>query len=112
VIKENTVHIASIEVSPTRYKAKGWYTYATATVAVVDAADTPLGDATVEGHWGGLTSDVDSKTTDAEGHATLNSDSVKNAAGTFTFTVDNIVLDGWTYDDAANTETSNYIIVP
>jgi len=110
VIKENnlpTMHIASIEMSTTRYKANGWYTYATATVAVFDAAGDPLGNATVEGHWSGLTSGNISGTTDAEGHATLNSDLVKNAAGTFTFEVDDVVLTGWTYDPAANVETNN-----
>jgi len=114
VIKENnlpTMHVASIEMSTTRYRAKGWHTYATALVTIVNETGVPVGGAAVEGYWSVLTIDGDSETTDAEGHATLNSDSVKNAAGTFTFTVDNIVLAGWTYDPAANVKTSNSTIV-
>ncbi len=108
----DTMHIASIEMSTTRYKANGWYTYSTATVAVVDAAGDPLGNATVDGHWSGLTCDVDFGTTDGEGRVTLLSDRVKNAAGTFNFTVYNIVLDGWAYNQTANVETSDSTTIP
>jgi len=107
----NTMHVASIDMSTTRYQDKGWYTYATATVTVVDSAGEPVGSATVEGHWSGLTSDTDSGPTGSDGKVALNSDSVKNAAGTFTFTVDNVAKEGWTYNSTANLETQDSISV-
>ena len=42
----------------------------------------------------------------------LDSDAVKNAKGTFTFTVYNVELDEWTYDSDANIETSDSITIP
>ncbi len=107
-----TMHVASIDMSKdSKTRGRNTFVRAVATVAVVNATGTPLGDATVEGYWSGLTSDVDLETTDDEGRATLMSDRVKNAAGTFTFTVDNVVLDGWAYNQTANEETSNDITV-
>ncbi len=111
-IPADTMHIDSIEMSKTTIRSRGWYTYATTTVTIVDGAGDPVDGATVSGSWSGLTTDTDSETTGAEGHATLNSDQVKNAAGTFTFTVDAVSLTGWTYDQAANAETSDSITVP
>ncbi len=107
-----TMHIACINMSTdSRTRGRNAFVWAVATVAILDESNNPVEGATVEGHWSGLTSDVDSETTDAEGHATLNSDSVKNAAGTFTFTVDNVSLAEWTYNQTANAETSNNITV-
>ena len=93
----NTMHVASIDMS---LKTAGPNTNAIALVTIVDATDAPVGGATVEGHWSNATSDTDSGTTDASGQVSLNSDKVKNApSGTnFTFTVDNVVKDGWTWD--------------
>ena len=105
------MHIASIDMTTTKYKAKGWHTYATAAVTVVDADGKAVEGAVVEGHWSGLTSDTDSGATGADGKIALDSDSVKNAKGTFTFSVDNVVLSGWTYDSASNVETGDSITV-
>ena len=105
------MHIASIDMTTTKYKAKGWHTYATAAVTVVDADGKVVEGAVVEGHWSGLTSDTDSGATGADGKAALDSDSVKNAKGTFTFTIDNVVLSGWTYDSASNVEIGDCITV-
>ena len=80
-------------------------------MTIVDANGSPVEGATVYGTWSGLTSDSDSGTTGSDGKVALDSDSVKNAAGTFTFTVDNVVLDGWEYDAGANDETSDTITV-
>lgn len=107
----NTMHVASIDMSKTTYKAKGFYTYATATVTIVDASGLPVAGASVSGHWSGLTNDLDSGVTDTAGRVSLNSNSVKNAVGTFTFTVDSVAKDGWTYDSNANSETSDSITV-
>jgi len=111
VAEESTLvmHVASIAMST---KKAGPNVNAIATVTVVDADGAPVEGATVSGHWSELTSDSDSRVTDNNGTVSLNSNKVKNASGTFTFTVDDITKDGWTYDSAANVETSNSITVP
>jgi subtilisin len=107
----NTMHVASIDMSTTKYKAKGWFTYATATVKIVDANGEPVENANVSGTWTGLTGDSDSGFTDSNGQVALDSDSVKNAHGTFTFTVDGVAKNDWTYKSSANEETSDSITV-
>jgi len=106
----NVMHIASIDMS---LKTAGPNTNAVALVTIVDATGLPVGDATVEGHWSDATSDTDSGLTDVNGAVALDSDKVKNPpSGTvFTFTVDDVSLTGWTYDPAANVETSDSITV-
>jgi hypothetical protein len=85
-----------------------------ATVTIVDQSGSPVEGATVSGHWSGATSDSDTGGTGANGKVSLESDKVKNAPSgtTFTFTVDNVVLAGWTYDSSANIETSDSITAP
>lgn len=110
----NTMHIASIDMSLSQRTAgRNTFTHATAVVTIVDANGTPVGGATVEGHWSDATSDTDSGLTDASGQVSLDSDEVKNAASgtTFTFTVDGVSLTGRTYDPASNVETSDSISV-
>jgi len=106
-----TMHVDSIDMS---LKTAGPNRNAIAWITIVDATGAPVRGATVEGNWSDATSDTDSGLTDASGEVALNSDKVRNApSGTvFTFTVGNVSLTGWTYDPAANVETSNYIIVP
>jgi hypothetical protein len=72
----NTMHVASIDMSTTKYKDKGWFTYATATVKIVDANGKPVENANVSGTWSGLTDDSDSGLTDINGQVALDSDSV------------------------------------
>lgn len=109
----NTSHVHSIDMSlVTRPSGKkNIYTHATALVTIVDAAGEAVEGATVEGHWSNATTDAGSGFTDANGQVTLESDEVKNAPDwtTFTFTVDGVVLADWTYDPAANIETSDSI---
>jgi subtilisin family serine protease len=108
----NTMHVASIVMSTTEYKDKGWFTYATATVKIVDAdGGKPVKNATVSGRWTGLTDDSDSDSTDSNGEVALDSDSVKNAHGTFTFTVTGVERDGWIYNSEVNEETRDSITV-
>jgi len=102
------VHIASIEMSK---KVAGINTEAIATVTIVDANNNPIEGAMVSGHWSGLASDSDSGVTDDNGKVLLQSDKVKNAQGTFTFRVDDVILSGWVYDPTANIETSDSITV-
>jgi subtilisin len=109
------MHVDSIVTSlSTKNAGRNIFTKALATVTIVDADSAPVAGATVSGRWSGATSDTDSGVTDSTGEVTLSSDAVKNASGeiTFTFTVDNVVKSGWTYDEAANTETSDSISVP
>ena len=93
-----TLHIASIDMSTERIKLNGWYTYATATVYIVDASGYPIEGAAVSGDWSGLTSDTDSGPTDSHGKIALDSDLVKNAVGTFTFTVTEVTYGEFKWD--------------
>jgi len=73
---------------------------AVATVTMVDENETPVGGAVVSGHWSGATKDTDSGVTDTKGQISLESKKVKNpkTGTTFTFTVDDVIKAGWTYD--------------
>ncbi len=106
----NTMHIASIDMS---LKTAGPNKNAVAMVTIVDADGAPVVGATVVGHWSGATTDDDSGLTGASGEVALDSDKVRNpSSGTvFTFTVDDVSLAGWIYDQAANAETSDSITV-
>jgi len=111
---QNVMHIADIQMA---LKSGGFwflkYTYATATVTVVDAQSNPVAGTQVSGHWSGATNDSDSGITDPSGKVTLASDSKWQTpkGTTFTFTVDNATKNGWTYNPAANVETSDSITV-
>ena len=80
-------------------------------MTIVDKYGNPVADANVSGKWNELTSDTDRGLTNEDGKIALNSDSVKNAAGMFNFTVNGVVLSGWIYDKYNNTETSDSITV-
>ncbi|MFA4935483.1 MAG: S8 family serine peptidase [Candidatus Methanoperedens sp.] len=103
-----TMHVANIVMSTTKVKSR---TYATAAVTIVNATGAPVGNANVSGHWSNLTSDSDSGYTDASGRVALRSDQVRTSRGTFTFTVDNVVLSGWVYKPEENIETSDSITI-
>lgn len=107
----NKMHVKSIAMA---LKTSSTYKYATATVTVVDAAGNAVSGAKVSGHWSGATSDSDSGLTKSSGQVTLTSNRVRRppSGTTFTFTVDNIQLSGWTYDSASNVITTNSIKVP
>jgi PKD repeat protein len=107
-----TIHVASIEMSTgSRTAGRNTFVWALAKVTIVDAKGVPVEGATVYGHWEVATTDSDSGITDANGQVLLTSDSVKNPPSrtTFVFVVDNVVLSGWTYNPAANVETSDSI---
>jgi len=112
---EATLHVAGIEMD-LGLKSAGPNTsvWGIAGVTIVDTAGIAVDGATVHGHWEGATTDTDSGMTDASGSTSLTSDRVKNPPlGTvFTFVVDDVVKDGWTYDPSANTETSDSAIWP
>ncbi len=109
------MHVADITMAlATVQRGPNPWTSAIATVSIVDESGNPVEGATVSGHWTGATNDSDSGITDASGKVSLESDKVKNApSGTlFTFTVDDVVLSGWTYSSGSNAETSDSIAVP
>jgi len=81
--------------------------YATATVRVLDESGNPVVGATVYGDWSGSVSGSISGTTDGSGLVVLRSANVKNG-GTFTFTVTDVVLDGYAYNPV-HSETSDSI---
>jgi hypothetical protein len=104
------MHVHSIDMSQdTKTAGKNIFTDGIANITIVDAAGAVVDGATVEGHWSDATTDIDSGITDAIGQVMLNSDEVKNAPDgtTFTFTVDDVILTGWTYEPEINVETSN-----
>jgi serine protease len=111
-----TMHVASIDMSwYSRSAGRNTFVWAVAAVTIVDDSDpdNPVEGATVSGYWSGATSDIDSGMTDDMGQVSLKSDSVKNplSGTTFTFTVDGVAKEGWTYDSSANVETSDRITV-
>jgi hypothetical protein len=82
-------------------------------VAVVWIKDTGGADvdgATVYGTWSGSVSDTVQGTTGPDGKVTFQSAKIKGG-GTYTFTVDNVVKTGYTYDPGLNVETSDTISI-
>lgn len=108
----NEMHISEISMSTdNRTAGRNVFTWALATVTVVDSNNNQVSGAQVTGTWSGLTLDSDLATTGTDGEVTVRSDSVKGASGTYTFTVNDIVLADWKYDDSANEETDDSIDV-
>jgi len=107
----DNMHVSDIDMS---LKTAGINVNAIATVAIVDESSAPVEGVTVSGYWSDATSDIDSGVTDVDGKVRLQSDKVKNlpSGTTFTFTVDKVTKDGWTYDPSANLETYDSITVP
>ena len=66
----------------------------------------------VSGTWSGDYDAIVSGVTEADGTVTFASGKVKIANATFTFTVDGVVNEGYTYDPGSNNETSDTITVP
>ncbi|KAF5419703.1 MAG: serine protease, partial [Candidatus Methanocomedens sp.] len=99
-----TMHIDSIEMTKTLRKLNGWYNYATATVTIVDANNEPIDGVTVNGYWSGVTIGLDSGDTVYSGTVTFDSDIVRKTRDEFTFTVDSISKDGYTYNPNENIE--------
>jgi subtilisin len=105
-----TMHVSNIEMS---LRTRGPWVNATATVTIVDESGAPVEGAIVSGKWSGAASDSESGTTNNKGQVTFKTDRVKNLpSGTiFTFTVDDVTKEGWTYDSGVNVETSDSITI-
>ena len=108
------MHVKSIDMSTgSKTRGRNTFVWAVATVTIFDESESPVEGATVSGHWSDATSDSDSGVTNGNGEVSLESDSVKNpqtGGTTFTFTVNGVTKDGWTYDSEASV-TSNSIPV-
>ena len=95
-IPSDTMHVHSIDMS---LKKAGPNVKANAKVTIVNVSGSPVEGATVSGTWSGATNDTDSGVTGSDGQVSFKSNRLKNLAPgtTFTFTVNNVVKDGWTY---------------
>lgn len=100
------MHISKIDMS---LKRVGRYVNAVAIVSVADVEEAPVEGATVFGQWSGLTQDSDIGITGSNGEISFSSNRLRNPSGTFTFTVDNIIKNGWTYDPEADEEAFDSI---
>jgi PKD repeat protein len=108
-VSPGTMYVYDIGLSG---KQAGPNRSATAVVTIRDTGGNPVVGATVSGTWSGDYAGSASGVTGADGTVTFNSGKVRQANATFTLTVDDVVLVGWTYDPDLNIETSDTIIVP
>jgi hypothetical protein len=120
IVQENyqKMHISDVTVRTNSY---WWSFYGVATVTVVDANGKPVSGAEVYGHWSGSVGGSVYGYTGTNGKVTFYSADVFYWGGgrgwfggklTFTFTVDNIVKAGWTYDKSVKQKTSNTAYYP
>jgi PKD repeat protein len=93
-------------------KAAGPNRSATAVVTIHDTGGSPVAGATVHGIWTGDYGASVSGVTAADGTAVFSSGKVRQANATFTFTVDDVVHDSFTYDPGLNRESSATLVVP
>ena len=109
----NSIHVAGINMRLVGQFGV-WRTFATAEVLVHDQVGSPASGVLVEGHWEGATSDSDSRTTGSSGRVTLRSDVLRKppSGTTFTFVVDGLSKDDFTYNAGDNVETEDSVAVP
>jgi PKD repeat protein len=93
-------------------KSAGPNRSARAVVAIYDTNDSPVAGATVYGTWSGDYSASVSGVTAADGTVAFSSGKVRQANATFTFTVDDVVHDGFIYDPGLNKQNSATLVVP
>jgi PKD repeat protein/C1A family cysteine protease len=102
-----TCHVASIDMAIG--KVPGGI-QATATVRIVKKDGSAGVGAVVGGIWNGPKGGTSSGTTGSDGKVTLNSPKAKDKGEvTFSFTVTNVTLSGWTYDSGQNLETTDSV---
>jgi len=105
VVETLKMHVARIDVY---WEWSGGRRYVRAAVTIVDSDGNPVEGATVYGHWSGKITGNDSGKTDKNGRW-ISARQRASYSGTYTFTVDNVVLTDWIYDYGANVETSDSI---
>jgi len=104
-----TTSVGNIEMS---LRSSWGRTDSTAKVTVRDGTGTLVAGATVSGTWSGVVSGSSSAVTNASGEAEFQSARVRApTGGTFTFTVTNVALSGYTYNPSDSVETSDSVTV-
>ena len=110
LIEGSTLRIESLEL--VGHYAYWWfwrYNWATATVTITDAYGNPMEGVKVHGYWSGDVSGEAERLTDENGRCTFNSPIIWGwAPHTYTFTVDNVEKDGYTWDGVTATKTIVY----
>jgi PKD repeat protein len=108
VQSNNVIYVAAITM--TLSSSKQGYS-ATATVTVRNQNGALVPNATVTGQWSGLTTGTASKTTGRNGTAAVTATRTKSR-GTFTFTVTDLTLSGYSYAPLRNVTNSGSISTP
>jgi serine protease len=104
-----TLYVSAIDMSS---KTAGPNRSAIAVVTIKDTGGNPVDGATVYGAWSGDYTGTVSGVTGTDGTVSFESGKVRQAGASFTFTVDDVVKSGYTYDSNLNPETSGSITVP
>lgn len=112
----NTMHVESIDMSGSEEWWWFWRrTRATAVVTVVDGSGDPVEGATIYGSWSGEVNDDVEGITDENGQVVFTTEWSNwdwwYVTNTYTFTVTDIVLEGYTYTPEENEETSDSITI-
>ncbi|MFQ6053175.1 MAG: DUF2341 domain-containing protein [Candidatus Bathyarchaeia archaeon] len=110
VSESDTIRIGGIEMQG--YYGYWWfwrYNWVEATVTILDGTGSPVEGATVHGYWSGHVSGEDERITLSDGTCVFESPVIwGNGRKTYTFTVDNVYKDGYTWDGETATETLKY----
>jgi hypothetical protein len=106
----STLQIASLELTGNYAYWWFWrYNWVTATVTITDTYGNPIEGAMVHGYWSGDVSGEAERLTDEYGRCTFNSPIIWGwAPHTYTFTVDNVYKESYTWDGETATETLVY----
>jgi hypothetical protein len=93
----NEMYVSNINMS---IQKSGVNTRALATVNIVDVSGSPVEGVAVYGSWSGIVKSGDSSgVTGSNGKVTFTSGWVKKVKqGTFTFTINNVIKEGWIYN--------------
>jgi PKD repeat protein len=103
----NTQAVNVLSVSVTWVNGFGGNGYFLATIKVGDQNEKPVANTVVSVTSSGLTSGSATATTNAQGIVTIKSPTLSSSAmGTETFTITNLVLNGYQYNSANNTVSS------
>ena len=110
---QDLMHISNIsfDYDIWNFGRLGYYCRVTAEVEVKSNTGQPVPSARIYGHWSDAYSRSVSASTNSQGIASF-STGFDRGCGNYTFSVDNIVKSGWTYDFSSNTETSDSINLP
>ena len=104
----NQMYVSDIAMSS---KTAGLNRSAIAVVTIVDTEGSLVEGAMVSGTWSGAYSGSTSGTTGSDGTVRFESGKVRQAGAMFTFTVDDVVKSGYSYDLDLNVETADSITV-